>query len=1203
MKDPFDTRDTKIATLRLKFNAFKALEGEKVQGTFTRLKILLNDLENKGVFIPQAEVNVTFVNSLPRKWLSMNQTQRANNSIKNDSLATLFGKYNYEESLIDQIYESETQRFTIQSSTSKALISNTCIQDSDSDVEEDTMSRTRKPMDKSNETCFACGKQGHFQKDCPTTKTSSPSYPSSNKSYNKPKFQSNSSQQHNQNNKNTQKDYRGKYKALKSELAILTKKIDAMSKNKSEKGLIEYLMLDTKPYNYQEVNYEEVWIAPYAKIVPVITKLDVYFKGPTDAARVKLLYEPAFPSLYQQPTYFGFNDHHSDELAKAFRVFSIRRQEMEETYHVTFSENDEAITQSSIEDDEINFNEKKSFPDDEFLVQRSKSPISSRKEDYFPYVLAFDLSTNNITIPDLISPTTQDINSPDESPKFSIADDHPVHHEPDDFKPAKIYTEVIHDIPAPQDRWSREKHILLVNILGEPQAGVTTRSRVRDSEAASAHECLYLADCASVKCPMLPPNNLSPDESGVSVNGTRFGGMIRSLMYITASRPDIQFSTCLCARYQDNAKESHLVAVKRIFKYLKGTPNLGLWYPKGLGFDLKAYSDSDYAGCNLDRKSTSGGCQILGGKLVCWSAKKQNSVAMSSTEAEYVAAARYHFIRDHVLKGDIELHFIPNDLQLADIFTKPLAKPSFTRLVDELGILNIEKVDGATNTITFTLSNFDKPLLFNLDEFSSITGLYYSENHVSAPAKETVRAGLATLGLVDEKNPDLSFAALVNSSLLKIKYFHRFMLYVVKCLGGMQGSHDQLNINQQMIAYSLIWGLNVDIGNIIFSNLVFKLQNGKKGREPNGIQPKKTSMRLSMPKKLVATADATKSLEAFGLEHEKIVKEVVEDPLANESGIGSLGNEANSDLESMSDDEIMFVSGNEEEDDDFKKLSQVDEIAVDNVIDKLVGMANTEDATTNVCIASDLHAHTSVVRDTLPTFKKQIQKAINKKMPKVVLKPLYIEFNALNKLESERFVILQKQLSKSIKKTMAKAVKKNVSLEKIAANLHELVGLVSQLVRIVDLVAPPISAATEGEKESQAQAQSELEPAMEKPKVVIDIPIPAPTPLNSIIDNIPYEQFTINLFSSGSSEFSPTPPPSMVDKGKGIAQTSDDDQQKLLSYMEGGGLTPTLLNLHQFRIAGEGPLTLEEAKLQMQEIKRLADLKAEKEKSEKSSKS
>ncbi|GJW44157.1 hypothetical protein Tco_0072956 [Tanacetum coccineum] len=136
---PSDIRDTKIVTLRLKFNAFKALEREKVNGTFIRLKCLLNDLENNCVIIPQAEVNATFVNSLPRKWLSMNQTQRAN-SIKNDRLATLYGKYNYEEGLIDQIYESETQRFTIQASSSKALISNNQFQDSDSDVEEDLRS-------------------------------------------------------------------------------------------------------------------------------------------------------------------------------------------------------------------------------------------------------------------------------------------------------------------------------------------------------------------------------------------------------------------------------------------------------------------------------------------------------------------------------------------------------------------------------------------------------------------------------------------------------------------------------------------------------------------------------------------------------------------------------------------------------------------------------------------------------------------------------------------------------------------------------------------------------------------------------------------------------------------------------------------------------------------------------------------------------
>ncbi|GJW58666.1 retrovirus-related pol polyprotein from transposon TNT 1-94 [Tanacetum coccineum] len=204
---------------------------------------------------------------------------------------------------------------------------------------------------------------------------------------------------------------------------------------------------------------------------------------------------------------------------------------MKETYHVTFSKDDEAISKSSTKGDEINFNENRSFPDDEFLVPRSKVSQNSGKDDYFPYVPAFDpLSTNNITIPDPVIPTDtsflQDINSSDEPPEFSIADDHLVHNEPgdtepaDDLEPAEVICDlsVYQDItinepiseaePSPtnispsievfinphvlQDRWSREKHINLVNILGEPQAGVTTRSRIRDFEAASAHECIYV---------------------------------------------------------------------------------------------------------------------------------------------------------------------------------------------------------------------------------------------------------------------------------------------------------------------------------------------------------------------------------------------------------------------------------------------------------------------------------------------------------------------------------------------------------------------------------------------------------------------------------------------------------------------------------------------------------------------------------------
>ncbi|GKB11845.1 retrovirus-related pol polyprotein from transposon TNT 1-94 [Tanacetum coccineum] len=229
----------------------------------------------------------------------------------------------------------------------------------------------------------------------------------------------------------------------------------------------------------------------------------------------------------------------------------------------------------------------------------------------------------------------------------------------------------------------------------------------------------YDINGSSVKTLVVPPNNLGPDLNGKSVNETQYRGMIGSLMYLTASRPNIQFSTCLCARYHANPKESYLIVVKRIFRYLKGTSSLGLWYPKCSCFDLKGYSDSDYVGCNMDKKSTSGACQLLGGKLVCWSVKKQQSVAMSSAKAEYVAAAVLLQSQNNpslplrskdvdiditsssgsILKGDIELHFIPTQYQLADIFTKPLDEPTFKRLTVELDMLNIDlKPEASTLT-------------------------------------------------------------------------------------------------------------------------------------------------------------------------------------------------------------------------------------------------------------------------------------------------------------------------------------------------------------------------------------------------------------------------------------------------------------------------------------------------------------------------
>jgi hypothetical protein len=117
--------------------------------------------------------------------------------------------------------------------------------------------------------------------------------------------------------------------------------------------------------------------------------------------------------------------------------------------------------------------------------------------------------------------------------------------------------------------------------------------------------------------------------------------MIGSLLYLTATRPDIQFTMGLCARFQASPRSSHQTIVQWIFRYLKHTPEFRIWYSASSSLDLVGFSDADFMGCGIDRKSTSGTCHFLGSSLICWSSQKQSSVAQSTTKAEYVAAASY----------------------------------------------------------------------------------------------------------------------------------------------------------------------------------------------------------------------------------------------------------------------------------------------------------------------------------------------------------------------------------------------------------------------------------------------------------------------------------------------------------------------------------------------------------------------------------
>ncbi|KAL8114351.1 hypothetical protein AgCh_021272 [Apium graveolens] len=144
-----------------------------------------------------------------------------------------------------------------------------------------------------------------------------------------------------------------------------------------------------------------------------------------------------------------------------------------------------------------------------------------------------------------------------------------------------------------------------------------------------------MQDSSTASTPMATATKLDKD-TGSSVDITNYRCIIGSLLYLTTSKPDIMYATCLCARFQADPREAHLIAMKRIFKYLNGTSDLGLWYRRESDFKLIGYSDADFARCKIERKSTSGSCHFLGGRLVSWFSMKQKSISTSTAEAEYI---------------------------------------------------------------------------------------------------------------------------------------------------------------------------------------------------------------------------------------------------------------------------------------------------------------------------------------------------------------------------------------------------------------------------------------------------------------------------------------------------------------------------------------------------------------------------------------
>nr|GEW94727.1 putative ribonuclease H-like domain-containing protein [Tanacetum cinerariifolium] len=179
-----------------------------------------------------------------------------------------------------------------------------------------------------------------------------------------------------------------------------------------------------------------------------------------------------------------------------------------------------------------------------------------------------------------------------------------------------------------------KKDIMLVQVyVDDIIFGSTKKSWCDEFEALMKNSVKTVSTLIKTKKPLVK------DEEAADVDVHLYRSTIGSLMYLAASRPDIIYAVCACYGFQITPKTSHLQALKRIFRYLKGQPKLGLWYPRESAFDLEAYSDSDYPGANLDKKSTTRGCQFLGRRIISWQFKKQTIIDTLTTEAEYVAAA------------------------------------------------------------------------------------------------------------------------------------------------------------------------------------------------------------------------------------------------------------------------------------------------------------------------------------------------------------------------------------------------------------------------------------------------------------------------------------------------------------------------------------------------------------------------------------
>ena len=285
------------------------------------------------------------------------------------------------------------------------------------------------------------------------------------------------------------------------------------------------------------------------------------------------------------------------------------------------------------------------------------------------------------------------------------------------------------------------RYFLGIEVIQKPEEGIFICQR---KYAAEVIDMFGMQHHNPVCNPIVPGQKIGRDEAGEKVDPTLYKQMVGSLMYLTASRPDLMFVVCLLSRFMASPTQLHLGVAKRVLRYLKGTLECGIWYRRGAMSDLVAYTDSDYASDIDDSKSTSGYVFLMSGGAVAWSSRKQPIVTLSTTEAEYVAAVgcacqaiwmrrilkeishvqakemvvlcdntstiklsknavmhgrskhirvRYHFLRDLTKQGVIELAYCNTEMQLADMMTKPLKLVSFQKARAAFGMITLNELN------------------------------------------------------------------------------------------------------------------------------------------------------------------------------------------------------------------------------------------------------------------------------------------------------------------------------------------------------------------------------------------------------------------------------------------------------------------------------------------------------------------------------